>query len=396
MHITYLGIMSRPEDLGKIGISSVAGNKMQYNLLHYLSEYEDVSIDIISFHPFKSFPSGKLFVKSRVEYLFDGKVKLYQIGYLNISVIKQCLYPLITYIKARNLTKEADVVFAYDMYPTQGLPLSWLKKRVKGKTICLLADLSLGGVHKETGLRKYLRKLFDWSTLKSIKKCDHFIVLNENAAKVYAPHSKYLVMDGGIEPSEFAHEIVGWNGRVKNIVYTGALVEYSGIMNLIKAMSLIKSKDVVLDIYGLGHLKDKVEEIAKNSSNIRFHGFVSNQEAMNVQQTSWLLANPRPVDNSIAQVTFPSKIFEYMMSGRPVMSTRLNGFSKDYDNLLFWVEDGTPETLAQKIDEINECSSDRLQAVADNAREYLLQNKTWKINAEKVHEFIGEMVDKIN
>ena len=85
-----------------------------------------------------------------------------------------------------------------------------------------------------------------------------------------------------------------------------------------------------------------------------------------------------------------------MMSGRPVMSTRLNGFSKDYDNLLFWVEDGTPETLAQKIDEINECSSDRLQAVADNAREYLLQNKTWKINAEKVHEFIGEMVDKIN
>ena len=395
MHVTYLGIISRPEDLGKIGISSVAGNKMQYNLLNYLSEFDDITVDIVSFHPYKSFPSEKrLFVRPQVEYLYSGRVKIYQIGYLNISVIKQCLYPIITYFKARKLTKEADVVFAYDMYPTQGLPLSWLKSRVKGKTLCLLADLSIGGVHKETGLRKYLRKLFDWSTLKSIKKCDHFIVLNENAAKVYAQHSRYLVMDGGIEPSEYKQYEKGWDGRVKNIVYTGALVEYSGILNLIKAMSLIKSKDVVLDIYGLGHLKDKVEEIAKNSSNIRFHGFVSNQEAMNLQQTSWLLANPRPVDNLIAQVTFPSKIFEYMMSGRPVMSTRLNGFSKDYDNLLFWVEDGSPETLAQKIDEINACSSDRLQAVADNAREYLLQNKTWKINAQKVHEFLKEIVNK--
>ena len=102
MHITYLGIISRPEDIGKIGISSVAGNKMQYNLLNYLSKYDDVSIDIVSFHPYKSFlSSGKFFVKPQIEYLYGGRVKIYQIGYINISILKQCLYPIVTYLKAR-------------------------------------------------------------------------------------------------------------------------------------------------------------------------------------------------------------------------------------------------------------------------------------------------------
>lgn len=395
MHITYLGIISRPEDIGKIGISSVAGNKIQYNLLHYLSEYDDITIDIVSFHPFKSFPSERLWVKPQVEYLFDGRVKLWQIGYINISYIKQILYPIITFFKARKLTKSNDIVIAYDMYPPQGLPLSWLKERVKGKTLCLLADLSLGGVHKESGFRKIFRKLFDWSTLRCLRACDHYIVLNENVAKIYAPHSDYLVMDGGVEPSEF--EYTGcWNGKLKNIVYTGALVEYSGIMNLIKAMSIIKNKDVVLDIYGLGPLQDKVENIARNSSNIRFHGFVGNQEAMHVQQSSWLLANPRPVDNSIAQVTFPSKIFEYMMSGRPVLSTRLNGFTQDYDKLLFWIDDSSPESLANKINEIDLLSNNDLEAVADSARKYLLNNKTWKMNAHKVHDYLMEIEKKVN
>lgn len=395
MHITYLGIISRPEDVGKIGISSVSGNKIQYNLLHYLSEYDDITIDIVSFHPFNSFPSERLWVKPQVEYLFGGRVKIWQIGYINISFLKQFLYPIITYYRARKLTKSEDVVFAYDMYPPQGLPLSWLKERVKGKTLCLLADLSLGGVHKESGLRKIFRKLFDWGTLRCLRACDHYIVLNENVAKVYAPHSDYLVMDGGVEPSEFESSR-HWNGEVKNIVYTGALVEYSGIMNLIKAMSLIKSDRVVLDIYGTGPLQNRIEEIADSSDNINYHGFVKNEDAMRIQQTSWLLANPRPVQNAIAQVTFPSKIFEYMMSGRPVLSTRLNGFTEDYDQLLFWIDDSSPETLANKINEIDLLSNNDLEAVADSARKYLLNNKTWKMNAQKVHDYLMEIEKKVN
>ena len=69
MHIVYLGIVSRPEDIGKIGETSVAGNKMQYNLLKYLSQKEGITLDVVSYHPYKPFRrSKKLFVKTMKEF----------------------------------------------------------------------------------------------------------------------------------------------------------------------------------------------------------------------------------------------------------------------------------------------------------------------------------------
>lgn len=389
MHIVYLGVLSRPEDIGKIGEASIAGNKMQYNLLKHLSKYEDVQVDVVSFHPYQApHRSKKLFVKRTKEQLFDN-VDLWQVGYLNIPIWKQLMIPLKTYAMAKRLLKgNDDVIMAYDMYPNQGIPLTMLRKKVRGKTVCLLADLSIGGVQKHRGIKKFLRKLYENSTLRNIKKCNHFIVLNENAATTYAPHSRYIVVDGGIEPCEFANLQHAWDGKEKNIIYTGALVDYSGIMNLIAAMDLLDDDSIVLDIYGDGYLKPEIERISAANPRIRYHGRVSNQEAIAAQQSAWLLANPRPTQSLIAQVTFPSKIFEYLMSGRPVMTTRLNGFSKDYDNILFWVEGETPEDLASTINAICNIPSDTLTKRAHDAREYLLRHKTWAHNTEKIHDFL--------
>ena len=391
MHVIYLGIISRPEDIGKIGEASVAGNKMQYNLLRHLSEFDDMKIDVVSFHPYKSFrKSHKLFVKSSREQLFN-KVDLWQVGYPNIPVLKQFLLPMITWFKARSLIKgNSDVVFAYDMYPTQGIPMSKLCRKVRGRTICLLADLSVGLVGKTKGLRKLLRWLYEKNTLSNMQKCNNYIALNENAMKKYVPKSNYIIVDGGIDPEEFAEKSCAWDGNEKNVIYTGALVDYSGIMNLVNAIDLLNNKEIVLDIYGNGPLREKIEKISMTNSRIRYRGSVDNKAAIMAQQSAWLLANPRPIESDIAKVTFPSKIFEYLMSERPVMTTRLNGFSRDYDELLYWIEGQTPEDIARCIDLIDGETPERLLEKAKNAKEYLLKHKTWKINAEKIHGFMIE------
>lgn len=397
MHIVYMGVISRPEDIGKIGEASVAGNKMQYNLLNYLSKYEDLEIDVVSFHPFKAFPhSKKLFIPKTKEKLFDN-VDLYQVGYPNLPIIKQLIIPLTTYAMAKKLIRgKDDVLMLYDMYPNQGVPMSMLRKRVNDRTLCLLADLSIGGVVKETGLRKLLRRFYDKSTLSNMRKCKNYIALNENAIKEYAPQSRYIIVDGGIEPSEFAELSAGWTGQEKNLIYTGALVDYSGIMNLIAAVDLVEDKSIVLDIYGDGVLKPEIAKIAAQNPRIRYHGRVSNREAIEAQQSAWLLVNPRPTESHIAKVTFPSKIFEYLMSGRPVMTTRLNGFSEDYDKLLFWVDGNTPEALAERINAISRMDDAVLTQRALTARSYLLTHKTWKQNAHNVHAFLLETLGDKN
>ena len=225
-----------------------------------------------------------------------------------------------------------------------------------------------------------------------MRKCKNYIALNENAIKKYAPDSSYIIVDGGIEPSEFSEKTCGWSGEEKNIIYTGALVDYSGIMNLVNAMPLVEDDSIVLDIYGGGPLQSEIERISEQNPRIRFHGSVDNKTAITAQQSAWLLANPRPIGSEIAKVTFPSKIFEYLMSERPVMTTRLNGFSKDYDELLYWIDGETPADIAECINKINAESSEVLLERAMAAREYLLKNKTWEINAEKIHRFITDSV----
>ena len=232
--------------------------------------------------------------------------------------------------------------------------------------------------------------MYEKSTLSNMKKCKNYIALNENAMKEYVPDSNYIIVDGGIEPDEFAKKEYVWLGKEKNVIYTGALVDYSGIMNLIKAMDLIEDKDIVLDIYGEGALRGEIERIANENPRIRFHGKVDNKAAIKAQQSSWLLANPRPTQSKIASLTFPSKIFEYLMSERPVMTTRLNGFSKDYDEILYWINGETPQDIANCIDEINKQSPEMLLERAKNAKKYLLKNKTWETNARIVHDFIIE------
>ena len=198
-------------------------------------------------------------------------------------------------------------------------------------------------------------------------------------------------MDGGVEPSEYPADHLMWDGKKKKILYSGALVDYSGVMNLVEAMSFVDSPDIELNIYGLGPLANDILKISEDNEKIKYCGSVPNSEILKIQKKSWLLVNPRPIENDTAKVTFPSKIFEYMMSGRPVLSTRLNGFSKDYDDLLYWIDDCSAKGIANCINTLAAKNDFLFNEKAKRAKEYMLANKTWKANADIIYDFLKDI-----
>ena len=388
-NIVFLGYVVPPEQLS----GSVAGNKMQWNVLNQLSKRNGITLSCVSVTPSRSFPhEKKIRYRYHAEQLFEN-VKNHKIGFWNIPIIKQLSQIIGVYRMGKRLVKEnqADILFCFNLFPQIGIPMRWLKRKFPQlKTFCLLADLPIDDTPNRSAFSRILRSLFDKSTFKSMKKCEYYVTLNESAMKQYLPNKPYIIMDGGINPDEFLDKSCVWSGEEKNIIYTGALVDYSGIINLIKSIDFIEDKTVVLDIYGGGPLENEIRQISEQNHRIRFHGIVDNRAAMMAQQSSWLLANPRPVESEIAKVTFPSKIFEYLMSERPVMTTRLNGFSKDYDEILFWIDGETPEDIAECVNRINKESAEALLERAKSAKQYLLKNKTWEINAKKIHDFMIE------
>lgn len=389
MNIIFLGNIVPPAEIGKYSAGSVAGNKMQYYLLKYLSQMEGVNLEIVSSYSHAAFPKDKLFIKGAQKELFEN-VKIHQLSYINLPIVKQ----LVLIHKHKKMVKKLckkhqdSIVFSYDLYPMQGNALRKAVKKQNVKGVCLLADLSIGGVKAHKGIKKYLQKIYDRLTLKNLKSCPNYVVLNENIITQYIPNANYIVVQGGVEPSEYPLECAGWNGKEKNILYTGALVDYSGIMTLIDAMGRLEDTKAVLDIYGNGPLEKAIVEKTREMKNVRFHGSTSNSEILKLQRSAWLLINPRPVDNCIAKVTFPSKIFEYMMSGRPVLSTKLNGFTEEYKDKIFWVEDDSVQGLVEAIRAMLRLTEEELEMYADNALNFMIKHKAWEENTKSIYDFL--------
>lgn len=392
MKVLFLGYPVSRDTASKLYGASIAGNKMQINVLDHLSKYPDVDLKSITIYPTAAYPKGKLFIRREKICLFDKFYSL-KIGFPNLPIIKQICETLITYFEGKKVIKrdKVDTIFTFNMFPQVGLPAKWLKKKYGCKIVTLLADLPIDDTVGRKGLSKIFRRIFDSLTQKGILSCDKIIVLNKHAAELYGPQIPYMIMEGGLDSYDI-NEVAEKTYTKKNLVYSGALVEYSGIVNLIEAMQYVEDKEVILDIYGNGQIAEYVEKCGNKMSNIKYHGKVDNNTMKKIQREAYLLVNPRPIDNLISRVTFPSKIFEYMVSGTPVLTTRLNGLTEDYFDKMFFVENNEPYVLGNKINEIMKLPSSDLEKKALVARKFVLENKTWKKQCKKIYDFIKEEI----
>lgn len=390
MKVLFIGYAINMEEASQVYGASVAGNKMQINLLEQLAKHSDVKIKCITIYPTAAYPQGKVRIKKETIHLF-GELSSLKIGFLNLKILKQIYIILSTVFTAASIVKKEHItlIVTFNMFPEIGIPVQWIKKRYHCKIVSLLADLPIDDTEGRNIYSMLLRKIFDYFTKKSIQVCDGIIALNSNAVNLYAPKVPYTIVEGGVDSRDVC-DLIKKHHRRKNIVYSGALVEYSGIINLIEAMKRVCDNEIVLDIYGNGQLKDYIMQCASKMQNVNYYGMVDNETIKEVQREAFLLVNPRPIDHKISMVTFPSKIMEYMVSGTPVLTTKLNGLSEEYLDKMFIVEDNEPCKLATKINEIVKMSNIELDNKAMKARNFVLEHKTWEKQGEKIYQFLKE------
>jgi glycosyltransferase involved in cell wall biosynthesis len=388
MNIIFLGYTIDKEKASHLYGASVAGNKMQINVLKELSKYKNVKIDSVTVYPVAAYPRGKIYIKKERIYLFPNFYSI-KISFLNLPIMKQLFQIISVYLQGRVLTKKKknSILLTFNMFPVMGIPAVLLKKRYGCKVVSILADLPIDDTINRKKIGSFFRMIFDLLTKYCIKKCDKLIVLNENAIKEYAPNIDYIVVEGGIDEEDIT-KLETFEKKKKIILYSGALAQYSGILNLIKAMKYVTEVEAVLHIYGGGQLVEHIKEITDELSNVTYCGKVDNERMKVLQQEAYILVNPRPITDAISKVTFPSKIFEYMLSGSVVLTTRLNGFTPEYENKLFFVDSNEPKILGEKINEILKIPYEELKVFGLRTRNFVIQNKRWDRQCSKIVKFL--------
>ena len=127
---------------------------------------------------------------------------------------------------------------------------------------------------------------------------------------------------------------------------------------------------------------------------IKFFNFVSHEEIFNLEKKVSLLINTRDPQLEYTKYSFPSKTFEYMASGTPFLSTKLECYTEEYENYIYFIKDNNPYTIANKINEIIHLNEEERNNFGLNAKDFILKKKTSQCQVEKVIQFINKEVMK--
>lgn len=391
MNIIFLGYMVSLEQMNQYSGISVAGNKMQYNIINELNKLPNVTVHSVSIEPYACFPTdGHIFIRGK-KYEYNG-IDCNHVAYCNLPIIKQFTQIISLYGRAKRVisnlkTKNEDIIImGFNMFPQVGIPLKWLRKYTK--TVCVLADLPIDDDTQRKGFSKLLRKMFDLNTTKNLLSCDNYVVLSNYVKKEILNDKNVIVVEGGINEEDIASSNSVEEKNDKTIIlFSGALTEYNGIINLIESMQYLKNYDVELRIYGDGYLKEYVVESQKNDDRIQYLGQVSNEDMKCYQREADVLINPRQVDNQISKYTFPSKIFEYFLSKTIVVSTRIPSYTEEYLDKMVLAED-SPYGLAEAIQKVLAMPIDQKRKIENRAYDFVCNEKRWSVQIKKMYDFV--------
>lgn len=229
------------------------------------------------------------------------------------------------------------------------------------------------------------------------KAVDGFIFLTEQMnSRLNRKGKPYIVMEGHVDSDALlSKETEKWekeNGK-KVIIYAGGIRELYGISYLAKGFLEADIPNSELWIYGDGDFREKIIEIARNTPNIVYKGVCSNIEVVFAEMHAALLVNPRPSAPEYTKYSFPSKNMEYMVSGTPLLTTKLPGMPKEYYKYIYFINNETSDGIAKELRNILNTSFEEREALGKEARKFVLEKKNNLVQSEKIMRFLKEQVE---
>lgn len=381
MHVIYIASVFDDECLNKRfdgkPVLPYAANK--YNTLLFEGIVKNhIDTEVLSVVPIsRSFYKKNFFKGYTVK---KSGLKVRYLSQVNLPVVKNIFNIFGGFFKT--LFAPRDSVIVYDVLVVSASIGASLAAKLRGfKKLGIVTDLpKFQPISKSSFMKKINEKLISVS--------DGYVFLTEQMNdEINTAKKPYIVMEGHANDDMKKRRHVPFDAGTKSVVYAGAIEKIYGIEMLCKAFLDIALPGEALHIYGKGDYSEELCILAKENDNIVYHGNRPNDEIVEAELNATLLVNPRPTDGEYTKYSFPSKTLEYMASGSPVLSSRLEGIPKEYENYIFFFDENKQESLAKKIREILDLSPEELAKKGEAARSFVLEEKNNVVQSAKIIEF---------
>ena len=376
MNVTYISNLCSLETLDKLkkdySIIPMQSIQKYHRLICEGMVENEISVKTISSLPIiksKKIIKYKNIKNRNLEYRYIPTSNIRLLRYIFLFI-----YTIFFVIK--DIFNNKNTVFICDILNTSLTVATYIVTKIfKKKCIALITDRPQDVLNSNSII------------LKLQSKFDGYIFLTEYMNEDININNKPYIILEGIVDKEI--KIVKEKYKEKVCMYAGGLYEKYGIKVLIEAFKEINVKNAELHIYGFGELEEYIKNL--NVKNIKYFGTVSNEKIMEEETKATLLINPRYSNEEYTKYSFPSKNIEYMSSGTPLLTTKLKGIPKEYNEYLYFIEKENKIAIKEKLEEILSKNLNELKQKGEKAKKFVIEQK----NKIKQTEKIIKLLEKI-
>jgi len=378
----------------------IAANKLQWNIVNGVEVASGGPMNLVSSLPVHDYPLSPRIVVHGARWCHREDSEDVMLPYLNVVVLKHltrfvsCFYYTSAWL-TRNRGMGKRMVLVYGSHSGHLAAALAAVRVLGGKIVNIVTDLPSSPPFQEgcfrNSMRTLDRKILRWG----MRRMDGLIVLARRLAEDLAPAVPWLLMEGVVSASEidrFGKEQVTTSQESTQeefvILYSGGIHASYGVDLLISAFSLLENKNFRLWLFGKGTIVNRVEEAAQRDRRIKYWGVVPEGELQARAMQASVMINPRPGCDELTQYSFPSKLLSYMITGRPVISTRLAGIPAEYFQYLIPLEEETPNGLAELLQIVAGWEHEVLDSLGQRARQFVKTKKNHISQGRRIFEFL--------
>ena len=332
---------------------------------------------------------------------YEKNITYDHIGYLNLPIIKNIIISIKYFFKTLKwikLNKDKEKCIILDASYITVIPFLNLATKIKKcKKVAIVCDIYeyMAPVKDARKNSKFFHKLIAKFMRKQYSQIDGFVFLTEQMNNVLnLQYKPFIVMEGLVDHNMNIMDNSLKNKVPKNIImYAGALREQYGVKNLVEGFMEYNDKKAELWLFGAGDYAIEINKMLKKDKRIKFFGIVDNNEVIKKECEATLLINPRPINQEFTKYSFPSKNMEYMVSGTPILTTKLPGMPKEYYDYVYLINGNEKQDIINSLQEIFQYSKNELHKKGKQAKEFVLKYKNNIHQSNRIIKLCKEVCD---
>ena len=357
------------------------------------------------FRPISHWPKARVLVEGRRRCVLDCGAKLVLLPLINLHLIREfSRYVIIAWILMAWSFRRIGykrVLVIYNLTHPNGLVwlrlMTWLARI---KLVPVVYDLARISAYKKSFAFRVLEP--DWLDRlheHMMPLCDGLMPITDAIAHDFAPGLQYFRLDGGVGEAVLKRLAISIKrNKAENcknrpsgefrLAYAGSLDPWNNITLLLEYMKANNDPSLRLLLAGSGLQEGEVRDAASKDTRIQFMGYLGSDALMDFYLNADVLVSLRDLHTSGLKYHYPSKTFEMMAAGKPIILTNTSHTKNAYGKYCKVIDNCDMESFSSAVDYFRCMTSEERISYGQAARAFVLEKRRWAKLGEPIGNYI--------